>query len=153
MWPAWLRRLQGGDSIGLRCASANLLNCKARGGEGGGGRWGSRRGFLLSGNSTRQFKALSSWFPFTPVKQTSGEMIPGSQSSLCQIRFETLCFDLCIMQAKAVGVQSDVNILAHPLPHQHDISLFNGGLKYALFLIKVRGSGGETPRNSYFVKE
>lgn len=69
-----LRRLRGGDSIGVRCAWANLLNCKAK--EGGGGSWGSRRGSVLSGNSTWQFKAVSSWFPFKPVKQTVGEMIP-----------------------------------------------------------------------------
>lgn len=32
MWPVGPRRLQGGDSAGLCCASANLLNCKAGGG-------------------------------------------------------------------------------------------------------------------------
>lgn len=32
VWPVGPRRLQDGDSAGLCCASANLLNCKARGG-------------------------------------------------------------------------------------------------------------------------
>ena len=34
VWPVGLRRLQAGDSTGLCCAPANLLNCEARGGQG-----------------------------------------------------------------------------------------------------------------------
>lgn len=65
VWPVGLRRLQAGDSIGLRCASANLLNCKAKEGRKG---WRSRRGFVLYWNSTRQAEIHSTCFSFTRLK-------------------------------------------------------------------------------------
>lgn len=57
VWPVGLWKLQASDSTGLCCAPANLLNCKAWEGSGGGG--GSRRGLVLSGSSAQQSEADS----------------------------------------------------------------------------------------------
>ena len=59
VWPVGTRRLQAGDSTGLCCARANLLNSAARG--------GSRRGLVLSGCSAQQSKTHSTALCTSPL--------------------------------------------------------------------------------------
>lgn len=138
----WAQHGRGGcrAAIALAFVVLELIYWTARqwvrGGE------GSRRSSVLSGNSTLQFQALSSWFPFKPVKQTAGEMIPGSRSSHCYIlynfRLYTLIYTLCRLE-----------VLVFPLMllFWYILSITNTiaanwkwcrtNEKYALFLIRV----------------
>lgn len=81
VWPVGLWKLQASDSTGLCCAPANLLNCKAWEGSGGGVKERSRPFRKLSPAVWSRLPGFVHSFSFPPtnVEQNTGDMILGSQ--------------------------------------------------------------------------
>lgn len=77
VWPVGLWKLQASDSTGLCCAPANLLNCKAWEGSGGGVKERSRPFRKLSPAVWSRLPGFVHSFSFPPtnVEQNTGDMI------------------------------------------------------------------------------